>query len=77
VDPRATSHVDDVAGDEDLVIAVCDHAHESLPAGLARLHWSVPDPVPTNTNAAFESAYADLTERIGRVAPVIPLKEKS
>ena len=75
LDPRRTSHVDDVAGDGDLVIAVCDHAHESLRLGPDRLHWSVPDPVPVNTNAAFEFAYADLADRIGRIAPAISVKE--
>ncbi len=71
LDPAFTSHVDDVAKQGDLVIAVCDHAHESLPDTPTRLHWSVPDPVPANTDAAFESAYADLAHRIGRIAPAI------
>jgi ArsR family transcriptional regulator, arsenate/arsenite/antimonite-responsive transcriptional repressor / arsenate reductase (thioredoxin) len=64
-----------VAGEGDLVIAVCDHAHESLPATLARLHWSVPDPVPADTDDAFESAYADIASRIQRLAPSILAKE--
>lgn len=69
--PTRTSHVDDVRCDGDLVIAVCDHAHESLPVALARLHWSVPDPAESGTDAAFESAYVDLAERISRLTPVL------
>jgi ArsR family transcriptional regulator, arsenate/arsenite/antimonite-responsive transcriptional repressor / arsenate reductase (thioredoxin) len=77
LDPARTSHVDAVIGEGDLVVAVCDHAHESLPATLARLHWSVPDPVPMGTDAAFESAYADLADRISRLGPALGLKEMS
>ncbi len=67
-----TAHVDDVARDHDLLIAVCDNAHEHLPAGTRpRLHWSVPDPVPVDTDAAFEATYADLADRIERLAPTL------
>jgi len=67
-----TAHVDDVVTDQDLVIAVCDNAHED-PAGVARqrLHWSVADPVRADTDAAFEAAYADLAGRIDRLAPTL------
>lgn len=75
LDASKTSHVDSVARDDDLVIAVCDHAHESLPATLARLHWSVPDPVPANTDKAFESAFTDIAARIEQLGPVISSKE--
>jgi protein-tyrosine-phosphatase/DNA-binding HxlR family transcriptional regulator len=75
LNPALTFHVNAVAAKGDLVIAVCDHAHEHLPPALARLHWSVPDPVPANNDDAFESAYADLAERIGRVAPSVTAKE--
>src|SRR5436305_2610555 len=43
-----TAHVRDVLRDDDLVIAVCDNAHEHLAAHPGRLHWSVPDPAPTD-----------------------------
>lgn len=65
----STRHLDEVAGDGDLLVAVCDHAHETLPVARERLHWSVPDPVPVDTDEAFEAAYADLAGRIGRLAP--------
>ena len=31
---------------------------------MVRLHWSIPDPVPVGTRAAFEDAYADIQRRI-------------
>jgi protein-tyrosine-phosphatase len=61
-------HVADVVRDDDLVISVCDQAHERLASDL---HWSVPDPVRVDTDAAFEHAYADLARRIDRLVPVL------
>jgi protein-tyrosine-phosphatase len=52
----------------DLVITVCDHAHEEL-GGLPDLHWSVPDPVPIGTRAAFDSALDELSRRVTDLAP--------
>lgn len=72
IDPAGTAHVTDVVGADDLVIAVCDNAHEDLGGGARpRLHWSVPDPVPVDTDDAFEAAYTDLADRIGRLAPTV------
>jgi protein-tyrosine-phosphatase len=71
LDPIRTHHMDKVTADGDLVIAVCDHVHETLPAQRTRLHWSVPDPVPVDTDDAFEAAYADLADRIERLAPTL------
>ncbi|WP_235779229.1 arsenate-mycothiol transferase ArsC, partial [Sinomonas notoginsengisoli] len=48
---------------DDLIIAVCDRAHEELPASV-RLHWSVPDPVAVGTAAAFEAAFSQIAERV-------------
>ena len=73
LDPRRTAHVADVVRDGDLVIAVCDNAHEHLtPTVRPRLHWSVPDPAPVDTDAAFEAAYTDIADRVARLAPVLP-----
>ncbi|WP_127506268.1 helix-turn-helix domain-containing protein [Actinoplanes solisilvae] len=73
LDPTGTADVADVVHDGDLVIAVCDNAHEDLTGPVRpRLHWSVPDPVRVNTDAAFEAAYRDLAQRIDRVAPAAP-----
>jgi protein-tyrosine-phosphatase/DNA-binding HxlR family transcriptional regulator len=73
LDPARTAHVADVVNRDDLVIAVCDSAHEDLTSGAARpqLHWSVPDPVRAGTDAAFEAAYTDLAKRIERLAPTL------
>jgi len=72
IDATGTSRVADVVHDGDLVIAVCDNAHEDL-SGPARprLHWSVPDPVRVDTDEAFEDAYTDLAGRIDRLAPIV------
>jgi protein-tyrosine-phosphatase/DNA-binding transcriptional ArsR family regulator len=64
-------HVEDVARADDLVVSVCDNAHEHLSIPGPRLHWSVPDPARVDTDAAFESAYADIAERIDRLVPAL------
>ena len=72
LDPAGTAHVSDVVHHGDLVITVCDNAHEDLTGSQRpRLHWSVPDPVRADNDAAFEVAYQDLSDRIDRVAPVL------
>ena len=60
--------LEDVLADGDFVITVCDNAHEELRRRPA-LHWSIPDPVRRGTDAAFEDAFADLTRRVGDLAP--------
>lgn len=62
--PRA---IEAVTAPGDLVITVCDVAHEEL-AGQD-LHWSVPDPVRVGTAAAFDAALDDLAGRIQDLAP--------
>jgi hypothetical protein len=45
-----SSNVEQVLRPDDLVIAVCDNAHEDLGDQVAnRLHWSVPDPARVGT----------------------------
>lgn len=51
----------------DLVITVCDRAHEEL-GGADRLHWSIPDPVPVGSDEAFDIAFEDLAHRIDDLA---------
>ncbi|BBH70309.1 putative regulatory protein, ArsR family [Actinoplanes sp. OR16] len=71
LDPGATAHVNDVVHDGDLVIAVCDNAHEDLTSTVRpQLHWSVPDPARVDTDEAFEAAYTDLARRVERIAPI-------
>ncbi|MFB2598428.1 ArsR family transcriptional regulator [Herbiconiux sp. P17] len=58
--------VDDVLehdDDHDLVITVCDGAHERM-LGRDDLHWSIPDPAPLGTPEAFDSAFAQIAHRI-------------
>jgi protein-tyrosine-phosphatase len=74
--PR-TAHVRDVVRPDDLVIAVCDNAHEHLPADIDRLHWSVADPAPVDTDDAFEAAFADIATRIDRLAPAFTPRSTS
>ncbi|MGW5053605.1 arsenate reductase/protein-tyrosine-phosphatase family protein [Actinokineospora sp. NPDC004072] len=61
-------HINDVLTPHDLVVAVCDSAHEHLPP-QDRLHWSIPAPAPTP--AAFDTTITDLTTRVHRLAPAV------
>ncbi len=70
--PQTPQHLDDVAiAPSDLVIAVCDNAHEELPADSRRVHWSVPDPARGSGKQAFDRALDDLTDRIDRLASTL------
>jgi protein-tyrosine-phosphatase len=65
-----------VLTDSDLVVTVCDGAHEELEHELSRrsspaLHWSIPDPAPSDTDEAFEAAYAAVATHIDRLVPAI------
>ena len=61
----------DVLRAGDFVISVCDNANEHLPLDGPRLHWSVPDPAPADTDAAFESAFEEIEDRVERLVPVL------
>jgi len=61
-------HISDVRHDGDLVITVCDMAHEELGARAA-VHWSVPDPVPAGDPASFDAALTELRHRVEHLAP--------
>jgi protein-tyrosine-phosphatase len=61
-------HISDVRQQGDLVITVCDMAHEELTEGAA-VHWSIPDPVPAGDPASFDTALAQLADRVQRLAP--------
>ena len=66
------TRLDDVGELPPLVVTVCDRAHEERPHPDGWLHWSVPDPVPTGTRAAFDATVAELSARIGAVTAVAP-----
>ena len=63
--------IEQVLHEADLVVAVCDNVHEELDQGRRRLHWSIPDPVRVDTDEAFETAYADITRRVERLAVTV------
>lgn len=60
--------VDDLVAADDLVVTVCDRAHEEY-AVTEALHWSVPDPVRVGTDAAFEAAFTEIEHRVAALAP--------
>jgi len=61
-------HISEVRHDGDLVITVCDLAHEEL-GEVTAVHWSIPDPVPAGDPDSFDAALAQLADRVGRLAP--------
>lgn len=49
----------------DLVVSVCDRAHESgMPDAKIQAHWSVPDPVMTGTIDSFRAAFSEISDRV-------------
>jgi ArsR family transcriptional regulator, arsenate/arsenite/antimonite-responsive transcriptional repressor / arsenate reductase (thioredoxin) len=61
-------HISDVRHHGDLIVTVCDLAHEELGA-LAAVHWSVPDPVPAGAPESFDAALDELDRRVQVLAP--------
>ena len=66
------AHIRDVLTEADLVVAVCDNAHEEL-GSHDRLHWSIPDPARVDTDEAFDRAFRDIAARVDRLAPAVQL----
>lgn len=52
----------------DVVVTVCDRAHEALGPDPLRRHWSIPDPVAAGTASAFDQTVVELRARIQAVA---------
>jgi ArsR family transcriptional regulator, arsenate/arsenite/antimonite-responsive transcriptional repressor / arsenate reductase (thioredoxin) len=52
----------------DLVVTVCDQAHEELDPDPSWWHWSLPDPVRDGRAAAFDEVITELDDRICAVA---------
>jgi protein-tyrosine-phosphatase/DNA-binding HxlR family transcriptional regulator len=67
---RRPQHLSGTLEDGDLIITVCDRAHEEL-GQLTALHWSVPDPVPAGDHGSFDAALDDLSRRVGQFAPQV------
>ncbi|WP_181780065.1 arsenate reductase/protein-tyrosine-phosphatase family protein [Pseudonocardia pini] len=77
--PTPPRGLDGVLGPTDLVVTVCDSAHEHLARGAhaPALHWSVPDPVAQGEPAAFDRAVDELADRITRLAPSVQPQSQS
>jgi protein-tyrosine-phosphatase len=73
--PRSLDQVDQPV---DLLVTVCDVAHEELGGRLAnvpRLHWSIPDPAGSRSPGAYDDALRRIDARVGALAPrVHPLR---
>jgi protein-tyrosine-phosphatase/DNA-binding transcriptional ArsR family regulator len=61
--------VDQTLTGNELVVSVCDQAHESI--GETDLHWSIPDPAARGDQDAFEAAFVALTTRIDQLTGAI------
>ena len=78
LDSAAPRSIDAVITDDDLLVSVCDSVNEELgPRPNPRLHWSVPDPSPAGTDAAFAAAVDDLRERVNHLAPRVQYRRHS
>jgi protein-tyrosine-phosphatase len=66
--PLRPRHISDIRQHGDLVVTVCDLAHEELAEATA-VHWSIPDPVPAGDPGSFDAALAQLADRVARLAP--------
>jgi protein-tyrosine-phosphatase/DNA-binding HxlR family transcriptional regulator len=61
-------HVREVGTGHDLVVSVCDRAHETGRIGAApHRHWSIPDPIG-HGRSQVERAFVRLADRIDRLA---------
>jgi protein-tyrosine-phosphatase/DNA-binding HxlR family transcriptional regulator len=60
--------LDDVERHGDLIITVCDVAHEEL-GEHGTLHWSIPDPVRVGDDHAFDQALERIARRVREFAP--------
>jgi protein-tyrosine-phosphatase len=65
---RATPRMFEAAGSAELVVTVCDQAHEELDPDPTWWHWSLPDPVADGRGTAFDAVITELDDRISAVA---------
>jgi protein-tyrosine-phosphatase len=66
--PRGIDELEELP---DLVVTVCDIAHEDLGelgSGRRVLHWSIPDPATSGEPRAFDEALRRLTARVDSLA---------
>ena len=69
--PGVPCRLDEVLHTGDVVITVCDRAHEELKDGLAHTHWSVKDPSRSGGDTSFDTALRELSVRVARLAPTV------
>jgi ArsR family transcriptional regulator, arsenate/arsenite/antimonite-responsive transcriptional repressor / arsenate reductase (thioredoxin) len=66
--------IDELADIPDLLVTVCDRAHEELalrsPTPVV-LHWSIPDPAEEGVPAAFDATVERLTTRVDALSPLV------
>lgn len=65
-------NVDTVRAPDDLVVTVCDRAHEELDFPVD-VHWSIPDPVRSATPEAFDDALGALSRRVSALSTRLTL----
>jgi protein-tyrosine-phosphatase len=69
--PAVPISIQDVLhGSDQLIVAVCDNAHEELSRELPRIHWSIPDPVRRGGQTSFEDAYAQINNRVRHLSMI-------
>ncbi len=61
---------DALRGRGQLIVAVCDNAHEELGPDLPRIHWSIPDPVRRGSESSFEDAYTQINDRVRHLSTI-------
>ena len=70
---RSPKGYDRVGRSPTLVVSVCDRAREAgIPFDCPTLHWSVADPAADGRDAAFRAAFAEISERVERLAAAWP-----
>jgi protein-tyrosine-phosphatase len=61
-------HVADITVAPDLIVSVCDRAHEiGSPLAVEHRHWSIPDPLGGDQQT-FHDTYDAIAERVERLA---------
>ncbi len=63
-------HLSEVLAPDDLVVTVCDAAHEEL-ADADALHWSFANPSDDGSDEAFDEAFALIANRVTQLAPAL------
>jgi len=62
--------IDEVLRPDDVIVSVCDAVNEELPDLVnPRIHWSIPDPAPLGTDAAFNATVVELHHRVHQLSP--------